>query len=68
MTFDHQARVADAAVGAGWVGWLIGKASEAAPLIQDTAGIFAIIATIVAIRYHLAKTKYINSLGKRDDI
>ena len=65
---DHQTRVADAAVGAGWLGWLISHAAEAAPLIQDTAGLCAIIATLVAIRYHLAKTKYIKSLEKRDEL
>ncbi len=64
---DHQTRVADAAVATGWIGWIVSHAAEAAPVIQDTAGLLAIVATLYAIRYHHIKTKYFKSL-KRDDL
>jgi len=67
VLYDQQTKVADTAVGAGWLGWIVSHASDAGPIIQDIAGICAIIATLFAIRYHIARTSYLKNLGNDNE-
>lgn len=51
-----QARLADAGAVTSIGGWFVSMAVQAAPFIQDLAGIIAIVAGVFAIRFHVVKT------------
>jgi hypothetical protein len=59
-----QERLADAGVVTSAGGWIVSHALEAAPVIQDIAGLIAIVAGLCAARYHWLKAQEIKRVGK----
>ena len=56
MTQDIQQRVADAAVPAGWGIWAFSHLAQLNEILQFVLLTMSIIATVIAIRYHLRNT------------
>jgi hypothetical protein len=50
-------KLADAAVGATWVGWYFSHIVEINAVLQNVALVLAIIASACAIRFHSKKAK-----------
>lgn len=59
MTLDST-RLADAGAATSIVAWLSSIAVQALPIIQLIAGVVAIVAGVLAARYHWKKARYID--------
>jgi membrane protein DedA with SNARE-associated domain len=63
VNIDH-AKLADAGAITSGTGWFLSHALQAVPVIQDLAGIIAIIAGLCAARYHWLKAREIKDARK----
>lgn len=48
--------IADAGAAVGWFGWLLSHLDQINGLLQSLLLVLSIVATVVAIRYHIRKT------------
>lgn len=55
MNTDKQ-HLADAGAMVGWVGWVLSHLDQINGLLQTVLLLASIVATVVAIRYHLKRT------------
>lgn len=57
MTTVPAQKVADAGAAIGWVGWFLSHLDQINGVLQFALLVTSIVATIIAARYHLRRTK-----------
>jgi hypothetical protein len=52
-----QQKIADVGVTVGWFGWIVSHVEQINGILQTILLLASIVATVIAARYHLKRTK-----------